>query len=154
MQEVRFDDLVALRSMISDEFGPWSQSQEISRELIKQFADMTGDQQWIHVDQERAKSEGPFDDVIAHGYLILGLSTIIKNSADYVIIGHSNALNYGLERVRFVSPVLAGSRVHGHTRLLSAEEAKGGVMVTVEVAIHVVDHDKPAVSFQWKLLYR
>jgi acyl dehydratase len=154
MREVRYDDLVTLHSMISEEFGDWSESQSISRRLIRDFADMTGDQQWIHVDVERAQSEGPFDDVIAHGFLILGMSTIIKNSASYLVVGHSNTLNYGLEKVRFVSPVLAGSEIHGRTRLCSVTEEKGGVMLLVEVAIHVVGAEKPAVIFQWKLLYR
>lgn len=153
MQELRFDDLATLRARISEEFGPWSQSKLISREVVKEFADMTGDQQWIHVDVDRAQKESPFGDVIAHGFLLLGMSTVIKNSADYRIVGFSKALSYGLEKVRFISPVVAGSHIHGRTRLCDVQEEKGGVMVTVEVAIHVVDCDKPAVKFQWKLLY-
>lgn len=154
MQEVRFDDLDTLRLMMTDEFGPWSDPVTIDQKMIDLFAEMTGDHQWIHVDVDRAQSEGPFGSTIAHGFLVLGLSTIIKNSISYRIIGHGNALNYGLEGVRFVSPVPAGSSLHGHTRLRHAEEAKGGVMLTVGVAIHVVSEERPAAAFDWKLLYR
>lgn len=154
MQEIRFDDLAALRAKVSDEFGPWSESQMITQEMINTFADLTGDHQWIHVDVERARKEGPFGETIVHGFFILSMATIIKNSADYRVVGHGNGLNYGLEKVRFVSPVRAGERIYGRTRLCEVNEEKGGVMVTQEVAIHVVDQEKPAVIFQWKLLYR
>lgn len=154
MQEIHFDDIAALQAKISDEFGPWSESLLITRETIQDFADMTGDHQWIHVDVERAKKESVFGEVIAHGFLLLSMATLIKNSTDYRIVGYGNALNYGMEKVRFLSPVLAGSSIYGRTRLREVTEDKGGVMTIVEVAIHVVDQKKPAVIFQWKLLYR
>lgn len=154
MQEVRFDDLDTLRSMITAEFGPWSEQVTIDQKMIDLFAEMTGDHQWIHVDVDRAKKESQFGNTIAHGYLVLGMSTIIKNSTNYQIVGHGSALNYGLESVRFVSPVPAGSTLQGHTRLRHVEESKGGVMLTVGVAIHVVEEKRPAVAFDWKLLYR
>lgn len=154
MQAVRFDDLDTLRSMISEDFGPWSDPVSIDQKMIDLFAEMTGDHQWIHVDVERARREGPFGNTIAHGFLVLGMSTIIKNTTSYQVVGHGNALNYGLENVRFVSPVPAGSSLHGHTRLCNVEETKGGVMLTVGVAIHVVEQERPALVFDWKLLYR
>jgi acyl dehydratase len=154
MQEIRFDDLSTLSSMVSQEWGNWSEPVAITQEMINVFADMTGDRQWIHVDVDRARSEGPFGEAIAHGFLVLGMSTLIKNTGDYLIVGHGSALNYGLEKVRFVSPVPAGSQLHGHTRIVAVGEEKGGVMLTVGVAIHVVGADKPAVCFDWKLLYR
>ena len=154
MKEIRFDDLGTLAAMVSDDYGPWSESVTVSQEMINQFADMTGDRQWIHVDVDRARSEGPFGEAIAHGFLVLSMATIIKNCADYTIVGHGSALNYGLERVRFVNPVPAGSMLQGRTRISAAEEAKGGVMLTIAVAIHVVGQARPAVSFYWKLLYR
>lgn len=154
MREVRFDDVNTLRSMISDDFGGWSAPVTIDQDMIDRFADMTGDRQWIHVDVERARSHSPFGNTIAHGYLVLGMATMIKNSADYQVVGHGNALNYGLEGVRFVSPVPAGAALHGRTRLRAVEESRGGVMLTVGVAIHEVGQERPAVVFDWKLLYR
>jgi acyl dehydratase len=153
MDEIRFDDIAALTARKSEEFGSWSEPLDVPQEMITAFAEMTGDRQWIHVDPERA-AQSAFGTTIAHGFLVLGLSTIIKNNADYLIVGHGNALNYGLERVRFVAPVPTGSAIHGHTRIVDVAEEKGGTMLTVGVAIHVVGSDKPSVCFDWKLLYR
>lgn len=153
MDEIRFDDIAALTARKSEEFGPWSEPLDVPQEMITAFAEMTGDRQWIHVDPERA-AQSAFGTTIAHGFLVLGLSTIIKNNADYLIVGHGNALNYGLERVRFVAPVAAGSAIHGRTRIVDVAEEKGGTMLTVGVAIHVIGSDKPSVCFDWKLLYR
>ncbi|RED16344.1 acyl dehydratase [Parasphingopyxis lamellibrachiae] len=153
MDEIRYDDIAALTARKSEEFGPWSAPLDVPQEMITAFAEMTGDRQWIHVDPERA-AQSAFGSTIAHGFLILGLSTIIKNNADYAIVGHGNALNYGLERVRFVAPVPAGAAIYGHTRIVNVAEEKGGTMLTVGVAIHVVGAEKPSVCFDWKLLYR
>ena len=154
MHEIRFDDIPALRTRISDEYGPWSEALDVPQSMISAFAEMTGDRQWIHVDVERAAKESPFGITIAHGFLVLGLSAVIKNSADYVVVGHGSALNYGLERVRFIAPVPAGSRIHGRTRMVRVAEEKGGTMLTVQVAIHIVGAAKPALCFDWLLLYR
>ena len=154
MEEIRFDDIATLKARISDTFDPWSQPVAVPQEMITAFAEMTGDRQWIHVDVERSKTEGPFGTTIAHGFLVLGLSTIIKNSAQFLIVGHGKALNYGLERVRFITPVPAGSLLHGRTRIADVTEEKGGTMLTLAVAIHIVGAEKPSVSFEWKLLYR
>ncbi|MBC2778967.1 MaoC family dehydratase [Parasphingopyxis marina] len=153
MDEIRFDAIAALEARKSEEFGPWSASVEVPQSMIAAFAEMTGDRQWIHVDKERAAAS-PFGTTIAHGFLVLALSPVIKNSAGYVVVGHGSALNYGLERVRFVAPVPAGASVHGHTRIVDVAEEKGGTMLTTGVAIHVVGSDKPSVCFDWKILYR
>jgi len=153
MDKIRFDDIAALTARKSEEFGPWSAPLEVPQGMVTTFAELTGDRQWIHVDTDRAE-QSPFGRTIAHGFLILGLSTIIKNNADYMVVGHGNALNYGLERVRFVAPVPTGSVIHGRTRIVSVAEEKGGTMLTVGVAIHVVGSEKPSVCFDWKLLYR
>lgn len=154
MQQIRFDDLAGLRTRISEEFGPWSTPVTIDQSMIDVFAEMTGDRQWIHIDVDRARRESPFGSTIAHGFLTLGLATMIKNSADFLVVGHGNALNYGIDGLRFVAPVPAGASVHGHTRICGVEEKKGGTLLTVAVAIHQVGSDSPALVFQWKLLYR
>lgn len=153
MDQIRFDDIAGLTARKSETFGPWSEALDVPQEMITAFAEVTGDHQWIHVDPDRA-AQSPFGSTIAHGFLVLSLSTIIKNNADYQVIGHGNALNYGLDRVRFVAPVPAGSSIHGRTRIVDVAEEKGGTMLTVGVAIHVVGSEKPAVCFDWKLLYR
>ena len=154
MQEIRFDDLGALRARVSDQFGPWSAPVTIDQGMIDTFAEMTGDRQWIHVDVERARAQGPFGGTIAHGFLTLGMATIIKNSADFLVVGQGNALNYGIDELRFVAPVPAGASIRGRTRIADVEEKKGGTLLTVAVAIHQIDDDNPALVFKWKLLYR
>jgi acyl dehydratase len=154
MQTVRYDDLPALRDRIGDGFGPWSPPVQVTRELIEQFAEMTGDRQWIHVDMERARRESPLGTTIAHGFLVLSLSTMLKNSIGLTVTGHRDALNYGLDRVRFLMPMPADSWVYGRTRLTDAAPRDNGTLLTQSVAIHVVGQDRPAVVFDWKILYR
>jgi acyl dehydratase len=154
MEEIRFDDIATLETRMSDDYGPWSQALDVPQSMIAAFAEMTGDRQWIHVDVDRAATESPFGATIAHGFLVLGLSTIIKNGADYVIVGHASALNYGLDKVRFIAPVPAGSQIHGRTRIARVAREKGGTMLTVQVAIHIVGAEKPSLCFDWMLLYR
>lgn len=153
MPAIPFNDLDALRRLVSSEFGPWSEPVVITQSMIDAFAEMTGDLQWIHVDVDRATRESPFGSTIAHGFLTLGMATIIKNSADLAIVGHGTALNYGIDGLRFVSPVPAGAAIHGRTRIAGVAEKKGGTELTVAVAIHVVGAQAPALVFDWKLLY-
>ncbi|MEJ8848885.1 MaoC family dehydratase [Variovorax rhizosphaerae] len=116
----------------------------ITQEQVNQFAEATGDHQWIHVDVERAKA-GPFGAPIAHGFLTLAL--IPKIFAEGVEVVESRmGVNYGLNRVRFMSPVPVGSRVRGHMKLLSSEsiDDKGSVQMVWEVTIELEGASKPA----------
>src|SRR5436309_3616225 len=110
MQDIRFDDIEALRKQVSDEFGPWGPEIEVSQEMINKFAELTGDHQWIHIDVERAKRESPFRTTIAHGFLTLSLLPTMGAQGDFRIVGYGNATNYGADKLRFVAPVPAGSK--------------------------------------------
>lgn len=153
MQEIRFDDIDALRARISDEFGDFGESVEISQEMINQFAELTGDHQWIHVDVERARRESPFGETIAHGFLTLSLLPRLRVASDHRIVGYGNATNYGADKLRFISPVPAGSRVHARSRLVAVEAKPKGTQVTQELAVHVVGSDRPAISYTMLVLY-
>lgn len=96
----------------------------VDQARIQAFADATGDQQWIHVDEARAR-EGPFGATIAHGFLTLSLLPCFLDSA-LSLAGSGMGVNVGLNRVRFLSPVPAGSRLRGHLHLLAAEPLDGG----------------------------
>ena len=120
----------------------YSEWLEIDQQRIDQFADATGDHQWIHVDPQRA-AEGPFGKTIAHGYLTLSLANLflpqimeVKNT--------SMGVNYGCEKVRFPAPVPVGSRVRGGGEVISAEQVKGGVQVVVRMTIEIENGDRPA----------
>jgi acyl dehydratase len=114
---------------------------EITQDRIDKFADATGDQQWIHVDPERAKN-GPFGACIAHGYLTQSLVNFFLPQI-VEVHGISMGVNYGADKVRFPAPVPVGSRIRGSAELLKAEEVKGGVQATVRVTVEIEGSDRP-----------
>ncbi|MGA8792062.1 MaoC/PaaZ C-terminal domain-containing protein, partial [Candidatus Binatus sp.] len=87
METIKFDDIAALTAKIGKEFGPWSEPIQVTQEKINQFADVTGDRQWIHIDIERCKKESPFGGPVAHGFLTLSLLPAFKSKEDYTITG-------------------------------------------------------------------
>src|SRR5215468_4038146 len=117
----------------------------VDQAIIDKFADATGDHQWIHVDVERAKREMPGGKTIAHGYLTLSLlprlaPTLMK------ITHRTRGVNYGSNKVRFISPVPAGSRIRLRQRLVNAEPTKdGGLRITSEMTMEVEGGEKPAM---------
>ncbi|MDX3529237.1 MaoC family dehydratase [Streptomyces sp. ID05-39B] len=119
---------------------------EVTQERIDTFADATGDHQWIHVDPERAK-DGPFGAPIAHGYLTLSLFIpLFTELLD--VQGVTTKVNYGLNKVRFPSPVKVGSRIRLTARLAEVEEVPGGVQIAVDGAIEIEGGAKPAAVLQ------
>ncbi|MBV8526483.1 MAG: MaoC family dehydratase [Acetobacteraceae bacterium] len=118
----------------------------MSQDRINQFAECTGDHQWIHVDAERARRESPFGTTVAHGYLTLAMlaETFFEVVAKPARM--SQALNYGLDRVRFIAPVRSGSRIRNRIKLLAAEKkGDGRVLLTTENTIEIEGEGKPAL---------
>jgi hypothetical protein len=154
MDPIAFDDVDALNAAASEEFGEWSKEIEVSQDLINQFAELTGDHQWIHVDVERAKAESPFGGPIAHGFLTLALLPRL-GVGSVKITGARSTTNYGAESLRFLAPVPSGSKIHGRGRLVKAEaRTNGGTLVTNEIEVRVVDAEKPALLYRMQLLFR
>ncbi|BBC31549.1 putative enoyl-CoA hydratase 1 [Streptomyces graminofaciens] len=119
---------------------------EVTQERINTFADATGDHQWIHVDPEKA-AEGPFGAPIAHGYLTLSLFIpLFTELLD--VEGVSTKVNYGLNKVRFPSPVKVGSKIRLVGKLASVEDVPGGVQITVDGTIEIEGAPKPAAVLQ------
>ena len=119
---------------------------EVTQERVNTFADATGDHQWIHVDEEKAK-EGPFGAPIAHGYLTLSLFIpLFTELLD--VQGVTTKVNYGLNRVRFPSPVKVGSRIRLVGKLADVEDVAGGVQITVDGTIEIEGAPKPAAVLQ------
>ncbi len=149
MEEIRFDDVEAQQKYVSDEFGEFGDAIEVTQEMVNQFADVTGDHQWIHIDVERCKKESPFGGPIVHGFFTLSLMPKLAASlpAKYKTVGVKNGVNYGSDKLRFLSPVPVGSKVHARSRLVSVEAGKKGVRVEQEAAIHVVGNERPAVLY-------
>ena len=118
----------------------------INQERINDFADFTGDHQWIHVDVERAKRESLFGTTIAHGYLTLSLAAALSMGLGIIPAGVSQALNYGLDKVRFLAPVKSGSRVRDRVVLLAAEQqGKGRILLKFRNTIEIEGEAKPAL---------
>ena len=114
----------------------------VDQQRIDLFAEATGDHQWIHVDPERA-AEGPFGGTIAHGFLTLSLIPVLVQDV-YRTEGVRMGVNYGLNKVRFPSPVRSGSRVRASVTVLSADEVPGGHQITTQVTVEIEGGAKPA----------
>ena len=130
-----------LKSAVGEHLG-YSEYMEITQERVNQFADATGDHQWIHVDVERAKT-GPFGGPIAHGYLTLSLGPALYPTV-VRIDGFSMGVNYGANKVRFPSPVPVGARLRLGVKLLQVEEIAGGVQTTMEFTFECEGAPKPS----------
>jgi acyl dehydratase len=121
---------------------------EVTQERIDQFADATGDHQWIHVDVERARRESPFGTTIAHGFLTLSLLSHFLN--DSLEFGNSKmGVNYGCNRLRFTAPVKAGSRLRARFKLKEFQPIEGGVQMIWDVAMECEGQQKPVLVAEW-----
>jgi len=118
----------------------------VDQRRIDEFADCTGDRQWIHVDVERARRESPYGETIAHGYLTLSLAASLAIEVGVIPSDAAAALNYGIDKVRFLAPVKAGSRVRNRIVLLAAA-AKGAerILITMQNTIEIEGETKPAL---------
>jgi acyl dehydratase len=115
----------------------------IDQHRIDQFADATDDHQWIHVDTERAKKEMPDGKTIAHGYLTLSLIPAL--TTDFVEMKNlSRAINFGLNKVRFYTPVPVGARIRGRATVLQARSRAGALFLTSEIRLEIEGERKPA----------
>jgi acyl dehydratase len=124
----------------------------VTQDRINAFADATGDRQWIHVDAARAAAETPFGTTIAHGFLTLSLlSTLIRQAV--TVAGSRMTLNYGLDRVRFVSPVPAGSRLRARVVLAAIEDKGDSTEAAWSMTVEREGGDKPAVVAEWIVRY-
>jgi len=127
---------------------------DVPQQRIDQFAEATEDRQWIHVDPARAALESPFKTTIAHGFLTLSLVSVLTRRA-MTFPGVRMAINYGLNRVRFISPVPAGTRIRGRFAPIAVEEAESGrsSQVTWKVTVEREGGDKPCCVVEWLVRY-
>ncbi|HWK45219.1 MAG TPA: MaoC family dehydratase [Stellaceae bacterium] len=133
----------ALRDYVGQTLGQ-SAWLTVDQPMIDGFAQATGDHQWIHVDVERARREAPGGKTIAHGYLTLSL--LPRLSAEiYAIRRKTRGINYGVNKVRFLSVVPAGARVRLSSVLKAVEPASGGQRITVEATMEIENGDRPAL---------
>ena len=138
---------------ISDDFGAWGPEVDVTQEMINQFAELTGDRQWIHIDVERCQKESPFGTTIAHGFLTLSmltkLSASIPSGPPERYAGIVMGINYGFDKVRFVSPVKVGSKIRAHALLKSVELKGNAVQVTRTITVEIEGEERPALVADW-----
>lgn len=142
---ITVNGLDELKKLAGSDLGA-SEWIEVTQERINTFADATGDHQWIHCDPEKA-AQGPFGAPIAHGYLTLSLFIPLFTEL-LNVQGVTTKVNYGLNKVRFPSPVKVGSRIRLVGKLASVEDVPGGVQITVDGTIEIEGGAKPAAVLQ------
>lgn len=125
----------------------------VSHERIQQFAEVTEDRQWIHMDRERAQRESPYGTTIAHGFLILSLLSRFKGQAIHIRGGFRMAINYGLNRVRFPAPVRAESNIRVHFTLQSLKDVPDAIEAVFHAKMEIQGVDKPCCVAEWIVRY-
>jgi len=149
--EFEAGSLLALSARVGEEIAV-SDWFTVTQERIQQFADATGDHQWIHLDVDRAARESPFNATIAHGFLTLSLVSVLLRQAIHVS-GLRLAVNCGLNRVRFTAPVPAGSRVRARIAPASVAETAGSIQVVWAITIEREGGDKSCCVGEWIVRY-
>lgn len=140
------DAVAELKAKIGGEaeLGPWL---KMTQERINDFAQATGDFQWIHLDQKRAEAESPYGKTIAHGFLTLSLVHYLAgmvNADKPPIPGAQRLINYGLNKVRFPSPVSPGENIRAHVEVISVKEVKDSLELIKKITVEIENSEKPA----------
>lgn len=135
------ESIEALKGLIGEHLG-YSEYMDVSQERVNEFAEATGDFQWIHIDIEKANA-GPFGGPIAHGYLTLSLGPVLLPQA-FTVGGIAMGVNYGANKVRFIAPVKVGSQIRAGFKLLTVEDTAGGARVTLEATFECEGASKPS----------
>ena len=141
-----------LKSLVGQEVAV-SEWFPVTQERVNQFADVTEDHQWIHSDPERAKAETPFGGTIAHGFLTLSLLSHLTSSSIQVKGDFKMAINYGLNKVRFVSPVPVGSSIQARLVLQAVEEVQGGHQLVWNITVTAENATRPSLVAEWLVRY-
>ncbi|WP_299921030.1 MaoC family dehydratase [uncultured Pelagimonas sp.] len=136
------DDLRALPEQVTD----WV---ALDAQKVKAFADATEDWQFIHLDEARAAEETPFGGAIAHGFLTLSMLSMMSYQVVPDLPGVRASINYGFDRIRFISPVRVGARVRGRFVVASVDEGEGWLAVHWDVTVEIENQSRPALAAQW-----
>ena len=141
MAATTFNGIDEVRAAVGSHLG-YSDYTEVTQQRVDQFAESTGDHQWIHVDVERARAESPFGGPIAHGYLTLSISNELLPQI-LEVKGVSLGVNYGVDKVRFVAPVLVGKRIRAGAEMQEVTDVKGGIQTLVRITLEIEGGTKP-----------
>jgi acyl dehydratase len=146
------ENLHSLRDYVGREIGT-TEWFSVTQDRIQQFAEATEDRQWIHLDGERAQRDSPYGTTIAHGFLTLALLSHFLRQGIQIRSGVRMIVNYGLNRVRFPSPVPAGSRIRARVTLQALKDIAEGMEATFSVVIERENSEKPCCVAEWVIRY-
>jgi acyl dehydratase len=121
----------------------------VTQDLIDEFAELTGDRQWIHVDAERARRESPFGVTVAHGFLTVALLSRLVAEAVDIRSDSKLRVNYGFNRLRFPAPVTVGSRIRARVTPNAVRDLQGGIEIAWGVVVEIENQPKPALAAEW-----
>jgi acyl dehydratase len=152
MPSLVVENLHSLAGFVGREIGT-TEWFTVAQDRIQQFAEITEDRQWIHVDPERAQRDSPYATTIAHGFFTLALFSHFLRQAIQIGSGVRMSVNYGLNRVRFPSPVPAGSRIRAHFRLQALTDIADGMEAAFSVVIDRENSEKPCCVAEWVIRY-
>lgn len=152
-RQVPIDDARALASLVDGRFSDWSNELTVDQDLVNRFADLSGDDYWLHTDPERAEKESPYGTTIAHGALVQILQSRLHTPLDFELTGFQTMVNYGSDKLRFPAPVPVGSTIHARARVKDAVPTRKGTQLTLEMHTHVVGQERPSVINELVILY-
>lgn len=152
---IDFRDGEALGALVSETFSDWSEPLRIDQGMIDRFAELSGDHLWLHVDRERCAKESPFGCTIAHGFLLLSLLPRLPCGPDIVgrVTGYSHMMNYGSDKLRFLSAVPVDSEIHARSRLTAVDVTERKTRLVLETQVHVVGSEQPALIYELMFVF-
>ncbi|MFT6052158.1 MAG: acyl dehydratase [Halioglobus sp.] len=155
MTPIHYKDETALQALVSQEFGNWSHRIKVDQNMIDQYAELSGDHMWLHVDIERCAKESPFGSTIAHGFLILSLLPKMNGGGSKLgdIAGFSHIMNYGSDKLRFLTPVPVDSEIHLRNRIKGIDVSEKKTKIVLENQIYTVGSDTPALVYELMFVY-
>ena len=155
MSAIDFKDQAALNALVSEELSDWSDSVTVTQQMINDFAELSGDHMWMHVDEKRAAEQSPFGCTIAHGFLILSMISKMPCGPNVVeqVTGYRHMMNYGSDKLRFLNVVPVNSEIHARSRISDITVSEHKTKATSEIHIHVVGQDKPALIYELSFVF-
>jgi len=155
MSEINYKDQDALAALTTEEFGDWSKKVLVDQVMINQYAQLSGDNMWLHVDEELCARESPFGSTIAHGFLILSLLPKMGGGVSRIsdISGFSHMMNYGSDKLRFLGAVPVNSEIVSRSRIREIEVTEKKTKVVIEIHVHVVGSDDPVLIYELMFVF-
>lgn len=152
---IHYKDKENLQSLVTEDFGEWSAAFKVEQKLINDFAQMTGDDMWMHVDEERCAKESPYGCTIAHGFLLLSCLPKMPGKTSLIgdIEGYSHMMNYGSDRLRFSGAVPVNSEIHSRSRVKAVEVTEKNTRLTMEQHVNIVGEDRPALIYELTMVF-